>query len=65
MKFSPPDGVVTIRARRAERRCCHVSVSDRGIGIAPEHHAVIFDEFRQVDTTTSRAFGGTGLGCRW
>ena len=39
-----------------------ISVSDTGIGIAPEHHASIFDEFQQVDDTSTRQFSGTGLG---
>ncbi|MDQ3282464.1 MAG: response regulator [Acidobacteriota bacterium] len=61
VKFSKTNGTVTIRARR-EGDMIAVSVIDRGIGIAPEHQAVIFDEFRQVDSTTSRTHGGTGLG---
>jgi signal transduction histidine kinase len=37
-------------------------VSDTGIGISPEHHEKIFEDFRQVDDSPSRQYGGTGLG---
>lgn len=39
-----------------------ISVTDTGIGIAPDAIARIFDEFRQEDSGTTRRFGGTGLG---
>ncbi len=67
VKFSRERSIVTIRARRVEERSRSqewivISVTDRGIGIAPEHVSVIFDEFRQIDSPQGRQFGGTGLG---
>ncbi len=61
VKFTPPGGCVTMRARRASG-ALEVSVSDTGVGIAPEDHEAIFEEFRQVGGDATRKAEGTGLG---
>jgi signal transduction histidine kinase/CheY-like chemotaxis protein len=61
VKFSPPEKPITIRAR-FDRDTITVAVRDEGMGISPADHGLVFEEFRQVDGTARREFGGTGLG---
>lgn len=63
--FTPAGGRIWITA---QRKSCEtgsellVEVGDSGIGIAAVHHDFIFDEFAQVDASSSRLHHGTGLG---
>lgn len=64
MKFTSAGGI-TVRLARSGGDAdagINLSVTDTGIGIAPEWHEAVFEMFRQVDGTRTRNFGGTGLG---
>ncbi|HSY49883.1 MAG TPA: response regulator [Thermoanaerobaculia bacterium] len=66
MKFAPPEAPISISVIHLgdtpDDGTITISVRDQGIGIEPENHDVIFEEFRQIDGTARREFGGTGLG---
>jgi signal transduction histidine kinase/putative methionine-R-sulfoxide reductase with GAF domain len=61
VKFTPEGGRIGIKARQADGSV-EISVSDTGIGIAPEDQAKIFEEFRQVGGDYAHKTEGTGLG---
>ncbi|MBN1890458.1 MAG: response regulator [Thermoflexales bacterium] len=62
-KFSPTGSTVTITAHMSPlNNVVNISVADQGIGIPPEEHAHIFERFYQIDGSTTRRYGGTGLG---
>jgi signal transduction histidine kinase len=61
-KFTPEGGRIVLRARPEGDAAVRIEVQDSGIGIAPEDHARIFEDFRQLDGSAERAYGGVGLG---
>jgi signal transduction histidine kinase len=62
IKFTEKGGV-TIRCDQIKQgEMVNVSVHDTGIGISPAALGYIFEAFRQADGSTTRQFGGTGLG---
>ncbi len=61
LAYSPHDTTVSVSRRRVDGSV-EISVTDRGIGIAPEHQQRVFERFFRVDPARSRATGGTGLG---
>lgn len=64
LKFSD-QGSVNVTAIRTEQNgtpALRIDVTDTGIGIAPEKFDLIFERFKQADSSVSRKYGGTGLG---
>ncbi len=65
IKFTETGSVtvaLTVLSQQADGVKLRFSVSDTGIGIPPDQVARVFDMFAQVDGTTTRRFGGSGLG---
>jgi two-component system sensor histidine kinase/response regulator len=65
IKFTS-EGEVVLRVKaletKGEDRLLEFTVSDTGIGIPPEKQKLIFEPFTQADSSTTRKYGGTGLG---
>ncbi|MEH1931124.1 hybrid sensor histidine kinase/response regulator [Nostoc sp.] len=61
VKFTPTGGQVNVRLECIDAQA-QITVSDTGKGIDPDFLPHVFDYFRQGDSTTTRKFGGLGLG---
>ena len=61
VKFTPSNGRIDVVLERNHSNV-EISVQDSGIGIKPEFLPFVFDRFRQADASTSRNYGGLGLG---
>lgn len=61
IKFTD-SGSIRVRAFRIDPQHFRIEIQDEGVGIPPELQPAIFNAFSQADTSTTRLFGGTGLG---
>jgi signal transduction histidine kinase len=61
VKFTPDGGRISVEAKPSGQMV-EISVSDSGVGIAPEDQRSVFQEFKQVGRDVARKAEGTGLG---
>jgi signal transduction histidine kinase/CheY-like chemotaxis protein len=61
VKFTPEGGQIEVRLEQVYS-LAQISVKDTGIGINPEFCPYVFDRFRQANSSTTRKYGGLGLG---
>ena len=62
VKFTPPGGSIIVSAEGLPGERVAIHVADTGIGIPDEHVDRVFDVFYQVDGSSTREYGGAGLG---
>jgi signal transduction histidine kinase len=62
VKFTPAGGKITVSAETVPGERVAIHVADSGIGISEEHLERVFDVFYQVDGSSTREYGGAGLG---
>ena len=61
LRHTPPHGTIELEAT-ASGGTCHLTVTDSGNGIAPEHLAQVFERFYKVDASRTSGPAGSGLG---
>jgi NtrC-family two-component system sensor histidine kinase KinB len=62
IKFTSAGGSVVVSVKREGENLVIVSITDTGIGIPPSQLSDIFEPFHQLDGSSTRRYGGTGLG---
>ncbi|MBT4687782.1 MAG: PAS domain S-box protein [Rhodospirillaceae bacterium] len=62
VKFTPSGGSITVAAEKTEGNDLVIRIRDSGIGMSAEEMKTIFEPFRQVDSSLTRRYDGTGLG---
>jgi signal transduction histidine kinase len=62
IKFTPSGGIVVVTIKEEGHNLVLISVTDTGIGIPPSRLKEIFEPFHQLDGSSTRHYGGTGLG---
>ena len=61
-KFTPAAGQIRVSLKELEHKHALIEVADSGPGVRPEHRQMIFERFQQADSSSTRRFGGAGLG---